>query len=46
MPELPEVEVMRRDLEREVVGKKIKSVEVTGTLGAPAQEQEGSSPTS
>jgi formamidopyrimidine-DNA glycosylase len=30
MPELPEVEVMRRDLEREVVGKKIKSVEVTG----------------
>jgi formamidopyrimidine-DNA glycosylase len=31
MPELPEVEVMRRDLEKEVVGKKIKSVEVTGT---------------
>jgi formamidopyrimidine-DNA glycosylase len=30
MPELPEVEVMRRDLEREVVGKKIKGVEVTG----------------
>jgi formamidopyrimidine-DNA glycosylase len=30
MPELPEVEVMRRDLEREVVGKKIKAVEVTG----------------
>lgn len=30
MPELPEVEVVRRDLEREVVGKKIKSVEVTG----------------
>ena len=25
MPELPEVEVVRRDLEREVVGKKIKS---------------------
>ena len=25
MPELPEVEVMRRDLEREVVGKKIKA---------------------
>ena len=42
MPELPEVEVMRRDLEREVVGKKIKSVEVTGhALGAPPQEQEG-----
>jgi formamidopyrimidine-DNA glycosylase len=31
MPELPEVEVMRRDLEREVVGKKIKAVDVTGT---------------
>jgi len=30
MPELPEVEVIKRDLEREVVGKKIKSVEVTG----------------
>jgi formamidopyrimidine-DNA glycosylase len=30
MPELPEVEVVRRDLEREVVGKKIKSVEVNG----------------
>jgi formamidopyrimidine-DNA glycosylase len=30
MPELPEVEVMRRDLEKEVVGKKIKTVEVSG----------------
>ena len=30
MPELPEVEVLRRDLDKEVVGKKIKSVEVTG----------------
>jgi formamidopyrimidine-DNA glycosylase len=30
MPELPEVEVVRRDLEREVVGKKIKGVEVDG----------------
>jgi formamidopyrimidine-DNA glycosylase len=30
MPELPEVEVVRRDLEREVVGKKVKSVEVAG----------------
>src|SRR2546425_5555245 len=29
MPELPEVEVMRRDLEREVEGKKIKAVEVS-----------------
>ncbi|MDQ3756666.1 MAG: bifunctional DNA-formamidopyrimidine glycosylase/DNA-(apurinic or apyrimidinic site) lyase [Actinomycetota bacterium] len=30
MPELPEVETIRRDLDREVVGKKIKSVEATG----------------
>ncbi len=30
MPELPEVEVVRRDLDREVVGKKIKSVDVDG----------------
>jgi formamidopyrimidine-DNA glycosylase len=30
MPELPEVEVLRRDLDKEIVGKKIKSVEVTG----------------
>ena len=30
MPELPEVETIRRDLEREVVGKRIKSVEVSG----------------
>ena len=30
MPELPEVEVIRRDLETEVVGKKIKSVEADG----------------
>lgn len=31
MPELPEVETIRRELEREAVGKKIKAVEVTGT---------------
>ncbi len=31
MPELPEVETIRRDLEKEVVGKRIKSVEATGT---------------
>jgi formamidopyrimidine-DNA glycosylase len=31
MPELPEVETIRRGLEREVVGKRIKAVEVTGT---------------
>ena len=30
MPELPEVETVRRGLEREVVGKRIKSVDVTG----------------
>ncbi|HEY3671478.1 MAG TPA: bifunctional DNA-formamidopyrimidine glycosylase/DNA-(apurinic or apyrimidinic site) lyase [Acidimicrobiia bacterium] len=30
MPELPEVEVLRRDLDREVVGKKIKAVDVDG----------------
>ncbi len=30
MPELPEVETIRRELEREVVGKRVKSVEVTG----------------
>ena len=31
MPELPEVETIKRDLEREVIGKRIKTVEVTGT---------------
>jgi formamidopyrimidine-DNA glycosylase len=30
MPELPEVETIRRDLEKEVVGKRVKTVEVTG----------------
>ncbi len=30
MPELPEVETIRRDLEKEVVGRRIKTVEVTG----------------
>src|ERR1700674_1443543 len=30
MPELPEVEVVRRDLEREIVGLRIKDVEVDG----------------
>ncbi len=30
MPELPEVETLRRDLEREVAGKRVKAVEVTG----------------
>ncbi|HEX2849222.1 MAG TPA: bifunctional DNA-formamidopyrimidine glycosylase/DNA-(apurinic or apyrimidinic site) lyase [Acidimicrobiales bacterium] len=31
MPELPEVETVRRDLEKEVAGKRIRAVEVTGT---------------
>ncbi len=31
MPELPEVETIRRALEKEVVGKRIKAVDVTGT---------------
>jgi formamidopyrimidine-DNA glycosylase len=30
MPELPEVETLRRDLEKEIVSKRIKSVEVSG----------------
>ena len=30
MPELPEVETIRRDLEKEVVGKRIKRVKVSG----------------
>ena len=30
MPELPEVETIRRDLEREVVGRRVKAVEVKG----------------
>ncbi|MBA3652883.1 MAG: bifunctional DNA-formamidopyrimidine glycosylase/DNA-(apurinic or apyrimidinic site) lyase [Actinobacteria bacterium] len=30
MPELPEVETMRRDLDKEVVGRRVKSVEATG----------------
>lgn len=31
MPELPEVETIRRELERDLVGKRIKAVEVHGT---------------
>jgi formamidopyrimidine-DNA glycosylase len=31
MPELPEVETIRRELERDVVGKRIKAAEVHGT---------------
>ncbi len=39
MPELPEVEVIRRDLEKEVVGKKIKTVEVTGARSVRRHKQ-------
>ncbi len=40
MPELPELELLRRDLEREVDDKKIKAVEVPGTgmLKTPAKK--------
>lgn len=40
MPELPELELLRRDLEREVVDKKVKAVEVPGTglLVTPAKK--------
>jgi formamidopyrimidine-DNA glycosylase len=34
MPELPEVEIIRRDLEKEVVGKKIRVAEVRATRNA------------
>lgn len=34
MPELPEVEVLRRDLEKDVIGRKIKSTEVRATKNA------------
>ncbi|HYX43922.1 MAG TPA: bifunctional DNA-formamidopyrimidine glycosylase/DNA-(apurinic or apyrimidinic site) lyase [Acidimicrobiales bacterium] len=30
MPELPEVETIKRDLDREILGKRVKSVEVSG----------------
>lgn len=30
-PELPELEILRRDLDKEIVGKKIKTVEAPGT---------------
>jgi formamidopyrimidine-DNA glycosylase len=37
MPELPEVEVLRRDLDKEIVGKKIKTVEVSGARSVRRQ---------
>jgi formamidopyrimidine-DNA glycosylase len=39
MPELPEVETIRRGLEREAVGKRIKAVEVTGTRSIRRHKQ-------
>lgn len=34
MPELPEVEIIRRDLEKEVIGKKIRTAQVRSTRNA------------
>ena len=39
MPELPEVETIRRELEKEVVGKKVKTVEVSGTRTVKRQKK-------
>lgn len=41
MPELPEVETLRRDLEKEVIGKRIKAVEVTGTRAVRRHKLKG-----
>ncbi len=38
MPELPEVETIRRDLEKDTIGKKIKSVVVSGTRSVRRHE--------
>ena len=43
MPELPEVETIRRELEREVVGKRIKTVEVQRHPHRPAPDRRSSS---
>ena len=42
MPELPEVETIRRDLDKEVVGKRIKQVEVTGLRSIRRQKTKDS----
>lgn len=34
MPELPEIEVLRRDLEKEILGRRIKEAEVRSTRNA------------
>ena len=39
MPELPDVETIRRELEKEVVGKKVKTVEVSGTRTVKRQKK-------
>ena len=39
MPELPEVETIRRDLEKEIVSKRIKSVEVSGNAIDPPPQR-------
>ncbi|QYG94154.1 hypothetical protein HC251_18030 [Iamia sp. SCSIO 61187] len=41
MPELPEMETLRRDLDREVGGKRVKTTEVTGrtAMGAVPKKQ-------
>ena len=41
MPELPEVETIRRDLEKEVVGKRIKHVDVTGARVVRRHDKKG-----
>lgn len=40
MPELPEVETVRRDLAREVVGRAVKAVAVTGTRSVRRQQKD------
>jgi formamidopyrimidine-DNA glycosylase len=42
MPELPEVETIRRDLERDIVGKRIKTVSVTGARSIRRHPDEAS----
>jgi formamidopyrimidine-DNA glycosylase len=37
MRELPEIETIRRELDKEVSGKRVKTVEVTGTMSALAR---------
>ena len=41
MPELPEVETLRRDLEKEVVGRRIKGVEITGARAVRRHKDKG-----